>query len=240
MLKFENMKKKLDNVRHIDLNISTGVFTPTATTSNLIKAVKSRIEQPGSLLDLGSGSGVVGISLFLEGLIDNPLYASDISKESVACIKNNCTSYNIPVVVKEGSLFEPWRGMKFDYIVDDISGISEDVAKLSPWFEGVPCSSGSDGTYLTFQVLDSAKSYLNNGGMLFFPIISLSNVDSILEKSRKRFKVVEFLCREEWPLPKDMYQHLEILKKLQQKGCIQYREAFGIIICFTDVYVALS
>jgi len=229
----------IDNVL-LNLNISDGVFVPTATTTNLIKAVKSRIEKPGSLLDLGSGSGVVGISLFRSELITSPLYASDISRESTACINNNCDSHNIPVIIKEGSLFEPWGGMEFDYIVDDISGISEDVAKLSPWFRDIPCLSGSDGAYLTLQVLENAKHYLNDNGMLFFPVISLSNVERILSKARKEFRVVEFLRREEWPLPKDMYQHLEVLQKLQKKGFIQYKEAFGIVICFTDIYVALN
>ena len=224
----------------LDLNISDGVFVPTATTTNLIKAVKSHIEKPGDLLDLGSGSGVVGISLSLSGLINNPLYASDISRESVKCINNNCNNHNVSVIAKEGSLFESWSDMKFDYIVDDISGISEDVARLSPWFKDIPCASGADGTYLTLQVLENAKYHLNNYGMLFFPIISLSNVERILSKARKEFKTVKFLRREEWPLPKDMYQHLEVLKKLQKESCIQYKEAFGIVLCFTDIYVAMN
>lgn len=233
-------KFSIDDNTELLLDIQSGVFVPTATTTNLINAVKDYIKKPGKLLDLGSGSGVVGIALSLSKLVDLPLYASDLSDGALECISKNCERYEIAVTVKGGSLLEPWIDEKFDYIVDDISGVAEEAAKLSPWFNNVPCVSGVDGTDLTIQVLQNAPSHLNKGGLLFFPIISFSNVDRILNIAHENFTNVELLRREEWPMPNDMYQHIDVLKHMQQEGNIQYEDKFGMILCFTDIYVAYN
>ena len=192
------------NNKEILLDIDDGVFLPTGTTESLINAVNKFITKPGSLLDLGSGSGVVGMSLHNEGVVSSKLYASDLSQNAVKCIENNCKRYGIEVDARSGSLFHPWKMEKFDYIVDDISGVSENIAEISPWFDKVSCSSGVDGIDLTVQVLRNAKKYLHKNGCLFFPVISLSNVDAVLDVARGVFNNVELLIKVEWPLPKEM------------------------------------
>jgi len=37
-----------------------------------------------------------------------------------------------------------------------------------------------------------------------------------------------------------MYQHLPVLKGLQEDGRIQFKEKFGMVLWFTDVYVAYN
>jgi len=224
----------------LQLDIQSGVFVPTATTTSLINSVKEYIKKPGKLLDLGAGSGVVGITLSLKGLVESPLFASDLSDGASECISKNSARYDVPVVIKEGSLLEPWENEKFDYIVDDISGVAEEVAKLSPWFDNVPCQSGAGGADLTIQVLQKANKYLNDGGLLFFPVISFSDLDKILEVAKQNFTNVELLQRDEWPLPKDMYKHVSVLQRIKEKGHIQFQEKFGMILCFTDIYVAFN
>jgi len=236
----DNSKKKsfiINNERML-LNVDDGVFLPTATTESLINAVKNYITKPGILLDLGSGSGVVGISLSISGIVAYKLYASDLSQNAVNCIKKNCNRYNVSVDARQGSLFKPWRTNRFDYIVDDISGISENIAKISPWFDNISCSSGEDGINLTSQVLTNAKKYLNKNGRLFFPIISLSNVDRLLDIANDVFNNVELLSKEEWPLPKEMYKNIDLLKSMRDNNKIQYDDKFGIVVCSTYVYVA--
>ena|SRR3990167_6744498 len=231
---------KMEKNKELELDMPAGVFTPTGTSKVLIKAVEGFIKKPGKLLDLGCGCGVVGIALQQLGLINGSLYVSDLSKKAVDCAETNAKLHNCPIVAKYGPLFEPWKEEKFDYIVDDVSGVSEIVAKISPWFDNVPCDSGMDGTELTVQVIQEASRHLNPGGKLFFPIISFSNVDKILKEAHQIFPHVERLAREEWPLPQEMNQHVALLKKLQKRGVIQITEKFGIILWFTDVYVAYT
>lgn len=231
-------KFKTDTGVEVLLNMPKGVFLPTGTTTSLVKAVRTYVSKPGVTLDLGCGSGVVGIALYKMGLVKEPLYASDSSEKAFVCMNRNAKFHKCPVLGKCGSLFEPWKNRKFDYIVNDVSGVAKDVAKVSPWFDGVSCQSGIDGTLLVIEVLQKAPNHLNPEGLLFFPVISLSNTDNILSMARKNFSHVKQLLHQEWPLPKEMYQHLAILKRLQKQGHIQIEEKFGMVLWFTDTYVA--
>ncbi len=229
---------KFDGDKELVLTISDGAFTPTATTSELVKAVHKYTKTPGKVLDLGCGIGVTGLALNELGLVSGPLYASDLSVSAIECTKENAEKYSCPVVAKHGSIFEPWAGEKFDYIVNDISGIAKKVADISPWFIGVSCDSGADGVSLVAQVLKQASQYLNKNGKLFFPVISLSSVDKIISSAKENFKNVEMITRGEWPLPKEMYAHKDLLYQLRESGDIQFSEKFGMIICYTDICVA--
>ena len=148
----------------IMLATAQGVFAPTGTTNLLLKAVKKAITGTNSLLDLGCGTGVVGLALHLEGLVNPPLYASDLSESAVICSRENFVRYSCPADVRVGSLFEPWSGERFDVIVDDISGVAQDVAAVSPWFKGVPCETGKDGVDLVVKILRDAPSHLADQG----------------------------------------------------------------------------
>lgn len=231
---------KIDDENEMALTSSHGVFEPTGTTTVLIEAVQNHIKKPGKLLDLGCGSGVVGLALHKKGLIQSPLYASDLSEEAVASTKENAALNNCSVVAKSGALFLPWQNETFDYIVDDVSGVAEEIARVSPWFQHVPCASGIDGTVLVLDALREAVTHLNSGGRLFFPIVSLSNVDKIVKEANEHYGHVECLIHREWPMPKEMYEHQPLLKRLQEQGHIHLIEKFGMMIFFTDVYVAYN
>lgn len=231
-------KFNIDDSLEINLTIPDGVFVPTDTTTTLVDAVKTYVKAPVKLLDLGAGSGVVGITLSLLGLVKPPLYGSDLSIDAVNSLIKNAGDHNVEVVGKSGSLFKPWRGDKFDCIVDDISGVAEEVAKASPWFNNVPCQSGIDGTDLIIKVLQQAPDYLMPGGVCFFPVLSLSNTKKILDMANRKFKHVKRLCRKEWPLPKEMYQHMDMLDRLKSEGHIQIINKFGMVLWYTDIYAA--
>mgnify|MGYP001244003362 CR=1 FL=1 len=233
-------KFEIDKGKELTLSLSHGVFIPTGTTKTLVKSVQEYVSEPKKMLDLGCGSGIAGLALYKMGLVKPPLYASDLSERAVESLKKNAGLHDCPVIAKCGPLFEPWAKEEFDYIVDDVSGVTEEVAKISPWFNNVPCASGVDGTSLVIEVIKQAKTYLNTGGLLFFPVVSFSKVDKILKAARDNFSRVKQLGHEEWPLPKEMYQHLPTLKKLQKRGFIQFEEKFGMVLWFTDVYVAYN
>jgi release factor glutamine methyltransferase len=222
----------------IELNFSKDVFYPTGTTNVLIDAVAKYIEKPGKLLDLGCGSGVLGIVLKELGLVDSCLYASDVSQGAVDCAILNAQMHNIQHNFKAGSLFEPWIDEKFDYIVNDVSGVASEVAQLSSWFENVPCESGREGTDLVVKVLSEAPRRLLQGGVLFFPVISFSKIDNILTAANQSFSKVEKLAHIEWPLPDDMKNHVDKLHDLKEKGYIEFDEKFGMIVWYTDIYMA--
>ena len=234
------IKFSLSPEKEIVLTTASGVFMPTATTSLLIHAVQDAISEPVTLLDLGCGSGVVGLALYLQNLVKPPLHASDLSEKAVRCSHENFKRYKCPAEVCNGSLFDPWLGKKFELIIDDISGVAQDVAIVSPWFKGVPCETGKDGTGLVVEILRQAPSFLADKGRLFFPALSLSNTELLVKTAKENFREVEMVARQEWPLPAELKAYIPLLRKLNKEGSIRFQERFGMVLCYTEIYSATN
>ena len=229
------LKDKPNNF--VELEVKNEVFYPTATSHFLINAAKDNIKTSGNLLDLGCGIGIVGIAVYLNGVVEK-LFASDISKNATILTKKNALSLNVPIEVICGDKLECWRDQKFDYILNDVSGISDEIAKHSLWFKNVPNNSGKRGADNTVDILLNAKKYLNKNGKLFFPIISLSDIDYILEEASSHYKNVKLLSRNEWFLPPELESKMDVLEDLKLKKYVNYSKKFGKVICYTDIYQA--
>jgi len=230
----------LDENCSIVVDLDSNVFRPTGTSEALIESVSKYIIKPGKILDLGCGSGLVGLSLYKGGKIDFELFASDLSPDAVNLLKHNALKNDILCEVRQGGIYDPWLGHKFDYIIDDISGVAEDVAKISPWFSQTSCEAGVDGTSLVTQAIMEAPDYLHKGGLFFFPVLSLSNIKKIIDVANSVFNTVEKIYSKTWILPDDMKKNLHILEELKSKGYVTYEEKFGLILWSTEIYVAFN
>lgn len=221
------------------LKTLSNVFIPTGTSLLLIEAARELIRSPISVLDLGCGCGMTGLTLATLGHCAQPLFASDVSLPAVELIRENARHLGITCVAKVGSVFEPWRGQAFDCIVNDISGISEELAAISPWFpEGVPCGAGRDGTRWILHVLEQAAGYLNPGGVLLFPLLSLSAEQKILHAASLEFTHVKMVAERYWPLPESMAQQPMLIARLAEEGLIHCVRKFGAYVWRTRIYGA--
>ncbi len=228
---------KLPTGMTLEFQTAEDVFRPTHTSELCIRAAHDFGKKLGKTLDLGCGCGVVGIAAAKMGLTEGQVHASDISSQAVDLARRNAKDHQVAMEVRSGSVFDPWKRETFESILDDISGITEDVARLSPWFSHhIPCESGAEGMDLTARVLEEAPAYLKKGGNLFFPILSLSNVPKILKKARACFRIVEQVGAQDWTLPAEMTPHLDKLREIRSKGRIYFEEKFGLVICSTQVY----
>ena len=232
-----NYITKFDKKTKIKLKTSENVFQPTATSDFLIKAVAENINTVDSLLDLGCGNGIVGITLS-KLKKTKKIYCSDISREAVEISKVNIKLNHCNGETKISDIFSNWSNYKFDVIVNDISGISEEIAKLSSWFKNVPCNSGLDGCKNIEKVLLQGKNFIKEKGKIFFPVISLSDTSKILRIANDNYKNVYKLSHDKWFLPEDLKMHLSILNDLKNKGYLDYCEKFGKLICWTEIYMA--
>jgi len=230
----------IDKKNKIIIELHDNVFAPTGTSEELIKAVSGYLTKKGSLLDLGCGSGIVGFVLHRMGKVSSKIFASDISPHAVELVKVNAKNNNIKCDARNGAIFSPWHGEKFDYIIDDISGISQEIADISPWFKNTMCDSGEDGADLVVDAITQAPYYLNDGGKFFFPVLSLSNVDRIISCAEGVFDHVEKLSNKLWQLPNEMKPYMGKLNKMRNKGYIHYEEKFGLVLWYTDIYIAYN
>ena len=152
------------------------------------------------------------------------------AKKNLGTIKGNFT-------IKQGNLFEPWKKQKFDLILNDVSGVSSHVAKISPWFKNVPMDSSVRGTSLLKRVVNKCENYMNSDSTFITPIISLSdvkNAKNFLKKKLEIISVKEF----DWPLPQIMVSNIKFLEKLKKDKIIYFKKKFGIIICTTVLIAA--
>ena len=221
------------------IKLKKEVFKPNATTRLLVENAFKIIKKKSDILDLGCGTGYVGLTIAQKLKNKNNYFFSDLSKKAINLCKNNARKNKIKIFAKTGSMYEPWVGMKFDLIIESISAIAKKVAIVSPWYKnGIPCDCGEDGTELVNEILKVSKKYLKKNGKLIFPIVTLSNKEKILKTAKKQFKNVHLLDSKDWPLPKSMYSKKNLLEKLKEKGFISYKFKYGLILYSTEIYVA--
>jgi HemK-like putative methylase len=102
------------------------VFTPRTTTESLVDAALAHIdERPLRIADVGTGSGVIGVSIAVAAP-QVEVYATDISPEAVALAQANAERHGVAdrVHVLEGDLLKPISG-DVDLVVANLPYLPE-------------------------------------------------------------------------------------------------------------------
>lgn len=215
------------------------VFKPTLTTSLLTEQVLVAGVHDRTVLDLGCGSGPIAIVLAKAGA--KFVYATDLMHDACALARSNArlNAVDDRISVRQGNLFEPVRELQFDVIVDDVSGVADEVARLSSWFPpGVPLA-GPDGSDLTIEMLKHAQRHLNPGGCLFFPVLSLSNAARIVDVARQIYEGrLTCVASKHVPFNHELKEHLEALHDLRSRGLIAFNQVRSRLFWTLDIYRA--
>ncbi len=205
----------------LKLELVPGVFQPTTTTQLLVEQL---VDIKGkTVLDLGCGGGPIAITAALNGA--EKVCAVDIMPEACQATLRNLELNGVAerVNVLQGDLFEPLKGLKFDFIVDDVSGMAEEVSRISPWYpESIP-TGGPDGSVPTVRMLRESPVYLNDGGCLLFPVISLASSEKILDAAHEVYgDKVKQVVSKMIPFCKELNRNLELLVRLKNEGVIYF------------------
>jgi methylase of polypeptide subunit release factors len=207
------------------LTVDPRLFRPTLTTSILTESLHDRDVRGRTVLDLGCGVGPIAIGLALAGA--DHVYATDIMPDAIGVAARNARLNGVAgrITLRSGNLFEPVEGIEFDIIVDDVSGVAEDVARLSRWFPPNVPSGGVDGTSNTISMLRQARRYLKPGGHLLFPVLSLSRHQEIVSAARSEFGAgLVQITERKIPFNPELKLHLPRLRGLREQGLIDFDE----------------
>lgn len=90
--------------------VTADVLVPRADTETLIAAVLDRRDAlpPGAIADIGTGSGVIAVTLALE--LGRPAIATDASPAAAEVARQNAAALAAEVEVRIGDLLEPLAG----------------------------------------------------------------------------------------------------------------------------------
>ena len=159
--------------------VTKDVLSPRMETEELIykviEYIKSINKNNIKILDLCTGSGIIGITLRKE-LEFKPLevVASDISEEALKVAKENAIMNEAEVKFIQSDIFEDINE-KFDIIVsnppyiayNDKITMEDNVLNYDPH---LALFAEEDGMYFYREIVENAKEYLEEDGLVFFEI----------------------------------------------------------------------
>ena len=159
--------------------VTKDVLSPRMETEELIykviEYIKSINKNNIKILDLCTGSGIIGITLRKE-LEFKPLevVASDISEEALKVAKENAIMNKAEVKFIQSDIFENINE-KFDIIVsnppyiayNDKITMEDNVLNYDPH---LALFAEEDGMYFYREIVENAKEYLEEDGLVFFEI----------------------------------------------------------------------
>lgn len=157
-------------------HVGPDVLIPRPETETLVEAALERLRHPGegggpiSVLDLGTGSGAIAITLACErpGLA---VTATDHSEAALAVARRNAQALGARVELVHGAWYAPVAGRRFDLVVSNPPYIADRDPHLAAGdlrFEprSALTDGSADGLGSIRAIVASAAAHLNPGGWL--------------------------------------------------------------------------
>lgn len=175
--------------------VNEDVLIPRPETEELVANILADYDeyfkdQDVTLIDVGSGSGAIAISLKKEEEKLN-VYASDISEKAIVVAKENAASLNADVSFMVGDMLAPFieKDMKVDILVSNPPYIpqEETMEKSVVDFEPhVALFGGEDGLKFYRMIFENAHKILKERSMLAFEM-GYNQKEAMEKEARKYF-----------------------------------------------------
>jgi release factor glutamine methyltransferase len=158
----------------LEFAVTPAVLIPRHDTETLVNEAVTRMPAARSILDIGTGSGCIAISLACN-LSGASVTATDISPGALEVARGNARRCGADVEFLAGSLFQPVAGRRFDLIVSnppyipsaDIEGLEPEVRDHDP---RTALDGGGDGLDIYRSLIPAATEHLNPGGWLLVEV----------------------------------------------------------------------
>ena len=176
------------NFYGLNFIVTNDVLSPRMDTERLVETVLKDIKTKQSVLDIGTGSGAIAITIAKNS--SAKVTAVDISDEALKVAKENAKINDAKVNFVKSDLFESLgRFAKYDIIVSnppyiptkDIDSLDEEVKKYDPL---LALDGGVSGLGFYEKIIAEAPKKLTKNGKIYFEvgIGQASNVKKLLQK----------------------------------------------------------
>jgi methylase of polypeptide subunit release factors len=205
----------------MQLEINDTVFQPTLTSRLLGEAI--RIPSGCDVLELGCGVGALAIlaAKMGAGRVD----AVDVMPQAKQLVQANAARNNVSHIVRAmtGDIFSSVGDDKYDVIISDVSGVVDEVSRLSPWYpESIP-TGGYDGADVIVRMLDGAVNHLKPGGSLYYPTGTISSTKRTQAAAKRAFgENVRLVVEMEVPFCQEFKDNMDVMTRLQDEGLIEF------------------
>jgi len=151
-----------------DFMVNQATLIPRSETEHLVDIILSKIATKSKILDMGTGSGCIAITLKLENN-DYQIDAVDISEDAIAVALSNATKLCANINIWQSDWFSTVE-QKYDIIVSNPPYIEKNDQHLAALkYEPLNAlTDGLDGLSHYRQIIEEAPQYLIDGGWIFF------------------------------------------------------------------------
>ena len=154
----------------VNKNVLIPRFETEELVQNTINFIKEYFNKQVKVLDIGTGSGAIAISIKKD--IDSIVYATDISKEALEVAKENAKRNNADINFINTNIYDGIKE-KFDVVISNPpyirydEEIDEIVKKNEPH---IALYADNNGLYFYEEILKNIKTILNNKYLIAFEI----------------------------------------------------------------------
>jgi release factor glutamine methyltransferase len=203
----------------LDFEVNPSVLIPRPETEELVEWIlesqKSKAEsQKCKILDIGTGSGCIAISL-AKNISNGKVFAIDVSEQALATARKNAEINKVDVTfISQNILQTDDLGQQFDVIVSNPPYVrnleKQEIKKNVLDNEPHLALFVEDGDALIFyrKIAELAQKHLPPNGQLFFEINQYLGKETIALLTEMGFKNIE--------LRKDIYGNERMIKAIFQ------------------------
>ncbi len=155
--------------------VNEDVLIPRPETEHLVEAAVgyARRVGPRTILDVGTGSGAIAVSVALE--LARAVWASDVSLKALAVARRNASELGATLAFFAGDLLEAVRPGAIDLLVSNPPYVpGEDAANMQTevrdWEPHVALFAGDTGFEIYRRLIEQASVALRGGGRLYFEL----------------------------------------------------------------------